>query len=121
MMTLPVTLHALSEIFIRVMPAQRTSCQTNMSVRNNNNKPAAVTLTMMKSPYFNHVTLFEQAENLNENLLTIKPLAATSEITSSSCYPMTLEARNSFRTNTGKVSFLPKFAKKKNESLMDRS
>ncbi|KAF8815783.1 DNA binding methylated-DNA--cysteine S-methyltransferase [Phlegmacium glaucopus] len=57
-------------------------------------------MTMMKSPYFNHVSPLEQTGDLNayEDVPSIKP--TTSEVTS--VYPVTDEARNIFRTNKGK-------------------
>jgi len=51
----------------------------------------------MKSPYFNHITLFKQAEDLNK----ILPASATAPEVNIS-YPTTVEARNNFRTSTGK-------------------
>jgi O6-methylguanine-DNA--protein-cysteine methyltransferase len=61
-----------------------------MSVRS---KSAAVTI--MKSPYFNHV---EQLENSNETATTAPEVNIP--------YPITAKARNNFRTNTGKVGLL---------------
>lgn len=52
---------------------------------------------MMKSPYFN----FEQLENPNE---TVPTSAIAPEVNMS--YPITAEARNDFRTNTGKVGLI---------------
>lgn len=80
------------------MPAQRTPCQTNVSVRNKTNTPV---VPMIKSPYF---TLSEQAsEDPSLNLNEIVPESTGprwSEV--KIFYPITVEGRNNFRTNTGK-------------------